>query len=304
MPLIHDQHSNAERLEHLGYAPHSLPRKVLFPCNITPTVPAKCVSDSVDLGSLKTVDEEEVDICSKSTVSRIFLEDGEKVTYTRERSTEDHAQEVQDSAVTANTRTVQMKRVESKDEKEVVEASVSLAVAVAAAVLHLERLLRLVTAPPHRLKCACLGRDLRADPFENGLKNCCAIVLEEIRRSDDLKGVSSLLDISRGAADVSSYSCSDAGNIDGAPSDKMEETGSGKSRKRLEKGNEEAAEIDEEDGMEWQDYLGGLRLATHHLRAPEETNFLYEEIFEQRTYMQHGIHLNEDDLVIDVGEIH
>ena len=305
MPLIHDQHSNAERLEYLGYAPPSLPRKVLFPHAVHPAVPPKCVSDSVDLAAVKTVGAERVDICFKSTVSLNILEVGEKVNDTRERSTTDHVHHLQLSAVTADSRPIQKKRrVETIDET-------SVSRAVAAAVLHLERLLRLVTAPPHRLKCACLGRDLRANPLENGLKNCCAIVLEEMRRSDDVTRAANLLGSSRGcsvllksAADPLSDSCSDAEKIDGAPSDERNAIGSGRRVERQEKEKEGDEKVDEEDGMDWQDYPGGLRLATHHLRAPEETNFLYEEIFEQRTYMQHGIKLNEDDLVIDVGEIY
>jgi FkbM family methyltransferase len=45
----------------------------------------------------------------------------------------------------------------------------------------------------------------------------------------------------------------------------------------------------------------GLCLYTHHTTAPEETAFLYNEIFEQKIYFKNGIILKENDLVIDVG---
>lgn len=46
----------------------------------------------------------------------------------------------------------------------------------------------------------------------------------------------------------------------------------------------------------------GVSLHTHFATAPEETLFLYDEIFEQRIYMRHGITLKEGNLVIDVGK--
>lgn len=305
MPLIHDQHSNAERLEYLGYAPPSLPRKVLFPHTKSFTVPPKCVSDGIDVGAIEKVGEENVDICSKSTVSHFIVEEGEEVSNRRKRNTGDHVHQL--SAITADSRPIQRERkIKSKGEKDETETSVFQA--VTAAVSCLERLLRLVTDPPHRLKCACLGRDLRADPLENGLKKCCDVVFEEIRRSDDITRASDVLgccDTSlKTTGDALSDSCLDAERLDGASNDKKDVIGT--SRIIAEQKNEkiEHEEIDEEDGTDWQDFPGGLRLATHHLTAPEETNFLYEELFEQRTYIQHGIKLNEDDLIIDIGEIY
>ena len=32
-----------------------------------------------------------------------------------------------------------------------------------------------------------------------------------------------------------------------------------------------------------------------------ETDYVYEEIFQDRSYLRHGIHLNDGDTVIDIG---
>ena len=60
---------------------------------------------------------------------------------------------------------------------------------------------------------------------------------------------------------------------------------------------------EDEGGAEWQELGNSMRFATHHLTAPEETSFLFNEVFVQRAYLQHGIRLAENDLVIDVGKL-
>ena len=112
--------------------------------------------------------------------------------------------------------------------------------------------IRFVSAPSHRFRCACYGRDLRLDQGENGLRNCTAAILEA-----------------------------------------LEEKAKGTTASREVMGQGEGA---------WQEFPCGLQLATH-TEAPEETNFLYDEIFVLKGYMKHGIWVREGDLVIDVGEI-
>ena len=51
----------------------------------------------------------------------------------------------------------------------------------------------------------------------------------------------------------------------------------------------------------WHVFDCGVNIATHHT-APEESQFLYDEIFVSRIYLQHGLIIKEGDLVIDVGE--
>lgn len=48
-------------------------------------------------------------------------------------------------------------------------------------------------------------------------------------------------------------------------------------------------------------FPNGLQLHCHYLTAPEETAFIYDEIFTQRIYFNHGIALQPGDTVIDVG---
>ena len=48
-------------------------------------------------------------------------------------------------------------------------------------------------------------------------------------------------------------------------------------------------------------FVNGLVISTHFTTAPEETIFLYQEIFEHRVYFQHGINLSSGDTVVDVG---
>ena len=51
----------------------------------------------------------------------------------------------------------------------------------------------------------------------------------------------------------------------------------------------------------WHVFDCGVNIAIHHT-APEESQFLYDEIFVSRIYLQHGLIIKEGDLVIDVGE--
>jgi len=49
-------------------------------------------------------------------------------------------------------------------------------------------------------------------------------------------------------------------------------------------------------------FENGLSLHSHAATAPEETAFLFQEIFLNHTYLRHGITLCAGDLVVDVGE--
>eukprot|EP01038_Epipyxis_sp_PR26KG_P004432 gene4432-6268_t len=49
------------------------------------------------------------------------------------------------------------------------------------------------------------------------------------------------------------------------------------------------------------EFENGLKLFTHGNEAIEETEFIYNEIFNDNIYLRHGIIVNEGDVVIDVG---
>lgn len=160
-------------------------------------------------------------------------------------------------------------------------------VLVKEAVTQLERRLQVLSTPLHRLKCACFGRSLRDDPREDGVANAAQIVWKlftesgtgsSAKMSDNLKKNDEIT--SEGHENNKScFSLYDNSTFCQVESDKFIE----------------------EEGQEWQEFDCGLCLATHHLSAPEETAFLYTEIFQQKIYLKHGITLRENDLMIDVG---
>ena len=144
---------------------------------------------------------------------------------------------------------------------------------IAAAAVLLGHRLQWSCTPAHRLRCACFGRNLRSQQSENGLENARNIVLEEVKLAMEEREM-------RDAAEAERHSHLPAS----------------RSRKETETASDEGG-----GGAEWQELDNGVQFATHHLTAPEETSFLFNEVFLERAYLQHGIRLAENDLVIDVG---
>jgi hypothetical protein len=115
-------------------------------------------------------------------------------------------------------------------------------------------------SPPQRLRCACLGRDMRADPAENGLSNAVRILRGCLHNALALQ-------------------------------------------------NTHGTREDQEDGP-MLEMLGGnkvrlpngLEVHAHVDMAPEETLFVYEEIFERQVYAEAVKNLRPGDLVVDAGE--
>ena len=192
------------------------------------------------------------------------------------------------------------------------------------AVIQLERRLRFVSNPLHRLKCGCYGRSLRADEKENGLKNAAAVVISAFER---VKLLRENRDKERDK-DEDKYNNKDTDkeqdmdrNMFGDKNNErklLSDTQEGKSillgkrdkdliKEEIKNNNtygsnnkkKHIVETNSED--EWQEFDCGVRLATHQ-SASEESQFLYNEIFEKRVYLKHGIVINENDLVIDVGK--
>eukprot|EP00596_Hydrurales_sp_CCMP1899_P002150 CAMPEP_0119053250 /NCGR_PEP_ID=MMETSP1177-20130426/74313_1 /TAXON_ID=2985 /ORGANISM="Ochromonas sp, Strain CCMP1899" /LENGTH=480 /DNA_ID=CAMNT_0007033159 /DNA_START=1534 /DNA_END=2976 /DNA_ORIENTATION=- len=172
------------------------------------------------------------------------------------------------------------------------------------AVNQLERRLQMISTPLHRLKCACFGRSLRLDPRENGVENA-AVILWRLFSESYMKGLDdyreevdnredSKMTLEAYESDRSTYR--DGGdNADETESDRSTHHDGGNNSEKIE------AEDDTKECGEWQEFDCGLCLYTHHTAAPEETAFLYNEIFEHKIYLKNGIILKENDLVVDVG---
>ena len=52
------------------------------------------------------------------------------------------------------------------------------------AVIHLEKRLRFVSNPLHRLRCGCYGREMREDVKENGLNNAAAVIMDVLEKGN------------------------------------------------------------------------------------------------------------------------
>lgn len=136
-----------------------------------------------------------------------------------------------------------------------------------------EQLLRRCCNPVQRLRCACYGRDLRADPAEDGLANALAVLdqyLHPFLHHPDQHQGKTTFRIHDGTH--AHYSATDSRNDEYV----MNEYG------RLLLPN-------------------GLQLYTHFDAAPEETVFLYEEIFVHEVYSAAVKALQPGDLVVDIG---
>ena len=136
--------------------------------------------------------------------------------------------------------------------------------------------LDICTAPQQRLRCACWGRKMRQDPAEDGLSNALRIVLEQIalaltRRREQETAVNNL--------DVADIDCDDnVKNVAG----------------------EEEWTISDDGAL--LTLPNKLTIYSHFATAPEETVFLYNEIFVQDDYGVSSMQLQPGDLIIDAGE--
>jgi hypothetical protein len=129
----------------------------------------------------------------------------------------------------------------------------------------LKTALQASTAPQQRLRCGTAGRRLRDDPCEDGLLNAMYA----------LRAVLSTLE----EEDTESA----GGN--------MEQ-------------NDRVNSSARDSVLHRTQFDDGLSLHTHYCSAPEETLFLYEEVFAQGVYLRHGVTVEAGDLVVDIGELH
>lgn len=234
MPIIHDQHANADRLQYMHMAPESVPIAVLFPNK---------KREKAELTGLLGESYKMRDVASTAMNGNISLVEVEVE--------------------------VEVTQVNTGAEE---DAQVNV---IAAAVALVGQRLHWSCTPAHRLRCGCFGRNLRSEQSENGLDNVRSVVMKELALEVEGR-------IMRDTAENVTKSCVAAS-----------------------RGERETISSDDEgEGeMEWQELGNSMRFATHHLIAPEETSFLYNEVFVQRAYLQNGIRLEEGDLVIDVGTL-
>lgn len=144
-----------------------------------------------------------------------------------------------------------------------------------------EGAIRRCSAPPRRLRCACYGRDLRADPAEDGLVNALAVLQKLLRP----------------------YLISPEGN----------RTGGNVACAALDAATSLIADVlfVEDTMLQGMDYVlnehnrlvlpNGMEVYSHFESASEETAFLYEEIFVHKVYQAAVEALQPGDLVVDVG---
>ena len=231
MPIIHDQHANADRLQYMHMAPESVPIAVLFPDK---------KREKAESTGLLGESYEMKDAASATVIRNISLVEVE----------------------------VEVKVMHTNAGAEDAQANV-----IAAAVALMGQRLQWSCTPVHRLRCGCFGRNLRSEQSENGLENVRSVIMKELALEVERRRM-------RDTAEKVTKSCVAAS-----------------------RGERETTSSDDEgEGeIEWQELGNSMQFATHHLIAPEETLFLYNEVFVQRAYLQNGIRLEEDDLVIDVG---
>ena len=282
MPIIHDQHDNADRLQYMHMTPDSVPIARLFPKR------KRHQNQSTD-PPVETIElEESVSATERARVDLVEVEDGDEIEV-----------EIEVEPITAD----------AEDDAE--------AEGIAAAVALMGQRLQWSCTPAHRLRCGCFGRDMRSQQSEGGLENVLGVVMKELtlemegrekkdvaeekkyRKMEGAEGSAFLTKnrfVRQNISNDNSSSSSGGRGNSSMRSDCAGGKGCHDSTKRAE-----IAPGSDEGGVEWQELGDSMMFATHHLTAPEETAFLFNEVFLQRTYMRHGISLAENDLVIDVG---
>ena len=182
------------------------------------------------------------------------------------------------------------------------------------AVIHLEKRLRFVKNPLHRLRCGCYGKDLRDDVKENGLKNAANVVMNVLKKGNPrIEEEKKERERERERENEREIQKEREWEIDRricpkctVTSDEINDNCFYKDVKRREELKIEMIYDNEQNmgdrsAVKWHMFDCGVNIAVHHT-APEESQFLYEEIFLSRIYLQHGVVISEGDLIIDVGE--
>ena len=279
MPIIHDQYDNADRLQYMHMTPDSVPIAKIFP-------------------KRKRLQKEPTGL------------PGETIN-------------VEESASATKRARVSLVGVEFEVEVEVkveVEPMTAETEGIAAAVALMRQRLQWSCTPAHRLRCGCFGRDMRSQQSERGLENVLGVVMKQValemegrekkdvavkEKCREMEGAKESAFLINDGFLEQSITNDNGSSSSGSSSSGSSGHGSMKSGSEGDKGCHNSAERAEtapgSDGVEWQELGDSVIFATHHVTAPEETAFLFNEVFLQRAYMRHGIRLAENDLVIDVG---
>jgi len=127
-------------------------------------------------------------------------------------------------------------------------------------------------SPAQRLRCACVGRKMRTNPTEDGVTNAVDLLWEEMSRliPPQVGEKAFVNSIDENRQFVHANDSKFDSSFDSAP-----------------------------DGLLV--LPNKLKIHAHWKTAPEETVFLYEEIFERQVYTRGVAQLQSGDLVVDVG---
>lgn len=157
----------------------------------------------------------------------------------------------------------------------------------------MEAALQYCCSPPQRLRTACLGRNMRADSTEDGLVNAVEVLMPYITGSSNSSSSCSSSSVHNPVygeqkGSTSQYAITETTTVAVAGSDRT---------------------VDQQDCNELivlsnKTVLlpNGLEIAAHIQYAPEETLFLYQEIFVEQVYQRYVRCLQPGDLVVDIGK--
>ena len=155
------------------------------------------------------------------------------------------------------------------------------------AVEWMEAALQYCCSPPQRLRAACLGRDMRADSTEDGLANAVEVLIPYITGSSSVHNP--IYGEQKGSA--SQYAMAEtttvAATVAAALTDCTVD----------QEVNKELIVLSNSTVL----LPNGLKIAAHIQYAPEETLFLYQEIFVEQVYQRYVRCLQPGDLVVDIG---
>ena len=178
------------------------------------------------------------------------------------------------------------------------------------AVIHLEKRLQFVKNPLHRLRCGCYGKSLRDDVKENGLKNAADVVMnvikngnpriEEEKKERERKREREIQkerdwEIDRRVGPKCTVTSDEINN------NCFDKDVKRKEELMIDMIYDNQLNMGDKSAVKWHMFDCGVNIAVHPT-APEESQFLYDEIFLSRIYLQHSVVISEGDLVIDVGE--
>ena len=139
------------------------------------------------------------------------------------------------------------------------------------------------TSPAQRLRCACVGRKARLDPAKDGAANAVAVLWDSLFLGIPDPPAPPLRTAHSKEQDLSvAANCTHESDSESGPSAVS------------------FTYTTTPDGL--LTLPNKLQIHSHFERAPEETVFLYEEIFERQVYANAVRGLQPGDLVVDVGE--